>query len=338
MDIFTEFLAFDEELNEVAQALDDVVVHLLPPPHNQVLPQQGHAQAPLPHLLYNSESEPDSDNEMDPDLPWREVQDIPSFWLMNIMSIPPQQPTESNSLSLYRLLLLLLILLTTIIGMDCKVTKSVVCHPVDWIYNSISLWIITTAIDFNPYKDALFSITQYALKVKQSLICYSDCFHSSDPRYSFLLNMTIDDIDSVLHEITSTQIEAFNLTDHIHKLKDIRTKRLLPFGGLFNFLFGTANDDDVRSMKQDVQKLYDNQISQLKVLSDFIPIANISRGIINANIMKIKQIISTISFLNNTMDSIRNQLKPLFTAGRFLLLHMESLIHHSRIRSLIGQM
>ena len=38
------------------------------------------------------------------------------------------------------------------------------------------------------------------------------------------------------------------------------------------------------------------------------------------------------------MDSIMNQLKPLFTARRFLLLHMESLIHHSRIRSLLGQM
>ena len=34
---------------------------------------------------------------MDPDLPWREVQGIPSFQLMNIMRNPPQQPTENNS-------------------------------------------------------------------------------------------------------------------------------------------------------------------------------------------------------------------------------------------------
>ena len=62
--------------------------------------------------------------------------------------------------------------------------------------------------------------------------------------------MTIDDINSDLHEITFTQIEAFNLIDHIHAPRYIRTKRsLLPFGGLFNFLFGTANDDDVRSVK-----------------------------------------------------------------------------------------
>ena len=50
------------------------------------------------------------------------------------------------------------------------------------------------------------------------------------------------------------------------------------------------------------------------------------------------QIISTITFINSTVDSIMNQLKPLFSARRFLLLHTESLIHHSRIRSLLGQM
>ena len=175
------------------------------------------------------------------------------------------------------------------------------------IYNSISSWIITTAIDFNPYTDALFGVNQYALKVKQSLISYSESFHSSNPRYSFLLNMTIDNIDLVLHEITPTQIEAFNLINHIHRPKDIRTKRsLLPFSGLFHFLFGTANDDDVRSMKQDVQKLYDNQISQS------ISIANISRGLINANIMKINQIISTITFINDTQDIRMNQLRSSF--------------------------
>ena len=92
----------------------------------------------------------------------------------------------------------------------------------------------------------------------QSLISYSGSFHNNDPRDSFILNMTVDDMDSVLHEITYTQIETLNLTDHIHKPRNIQTKRsLLPFGGLFNFLFGTASDDDVRSMKQDIQKLYD---------------------------------------------------------------------------------
>ena len=122
------------------------------------------------------------------------------------------------------MLLPLVTVLTTMIGIDCEVTESVLFHPMDKMFNSISSWIITTTIDFNPYKDALFNINQYALKAKQSLISYSGSFHNSELRYSLLLNMTIDNINSVLHEITSAQIEAFNLIDHIHKPKDIRTK------------------------------------------------------------------------------------------------------------------
>ena len=65
------------------------------------------------------------------------------------------------------MLLPLLTLLKTMIGMDCEVIESVVFHPVDEIYNSISSWILSTTIDFNPYEDALFGVNQYALEVKQ---------------------------------------------------------------------------------------------------------------------------------------------------------------------------
>ena len=66
--------------------------------------------------------------------------------------------------------------------------------------------------------------------------------------------MTKDDINLVLHEITSTQIEAFNLINHIYRPKDIRTKRsLLPFSRLLQLKFGTANNEDIRSMKQHME-------------------------------------------------------------------------------------
>ena len=96
---------------------------------------------------------------------------------------------------LYRVLLPLLVLLTAMIGMDCEVIESVVFHPMDWIHNGISSWILATAIDFNLYKDALFGINHYALKVKQSLTRYSESFQSNDPRHSILLHMAMDDIN-----------------------------------------------------------------------------------------------------------------------------------------------
>ena len=97
--------------------------------------------------------------------------------------------------------------------------------------------------------------------------------------------MTMDDINSVLSEITLTQVETLNLTDNIHRLKDFKTKRsLLPFGRLFHFLLRTAKDEDIKSMKQDFKRLYDNQISQSMVLNNVISTANILRGLINENI------------------------------------------------------
>ena len=162
------------------------------------------------------------------------------------------------------------------IGMDCEVIELVVFYPVDQIHSSISSWILITDINFNPYKDALFGINQYALKVKQSLTRYSESFQGDDPRYSLLLNLTMDDINLVLCKIMSTQIETLNLINNVHRPKDLRmTRSLLPFGRLFHFLFGTAKDKDVKSMKQDIKGLYDNQISQSKVLNDVISIANI---------------------------------------------------------------
>ena len=109
--------------------------------------------------------------------------------------------------------------------------ESVVFHPVVQIHNGISSWILMTAINFNPYKDALFGISQYGLKVKQSLTRNSESFQSNDPRFSLLLNMTMNDINLVLCEITLTQIETLNLINNVHRPKDFRTKRsLLPFG------------------------------------------------------------------------------------------------------------
>ena len=61
-------------------------------------------------------------------------------------------------------------------------------------------------------------------------------------------------------------------------LKTLGQKDLYYLGGLFHFLFGNAKDEDVKSMKQDVKRLYDNQISQSQVLNDVISIANILRG------------------------------------------------------------
>ena len=115
--------------------------------------------------------------------------------------------------------------------------ESVVFYPMDWIHYSISSWILTTAINFDAYKDALFGINQYALKVKQSFTRYSESLQSDDPRYSLLLNMTMHDIHSVLHEITSTQIKMLNLIDKCSQTQGHRDEKMfIGFWQIISFL------------------------------------------------------------------------------------------------------
>ena len=150
-----------------------------------------------------------------------------------------------------------------------------------------------------------------------------------------LLNMTLDDITLALDEITNMQFAASNLIGHIQN----RNKRsLLPLGGLFGFLFGTADQADLDAVKTNIKQLYQNQMDQTNVLNDIITITNVSRGLINENIKKINDIIDTIISLNQTIHYIRGQLQPLYTARRFMLMHTEFLIHHTRIRTITRQM
>ena len=109
-------------------------------------------------------------------------------------------------------------------------------------------------------------------------------------------------------------------------------------GGLFNFLFGTADQKDIDMTKQQVKDMYSNQLAEKKVLEDVISATNISRGLINENRLKINQIVSTISGINEAISNIQEQLIPLFTARKFLIVQIEASLLHARIRSLLKQL
>ena len=53
------------------------------------------------------------------------------------------------------------------------------------------------------------------------------------------------------------------------------------------------------------------------MLENVISVTNVSRELINENRLKINQIISTISGINETISNIQVQLIPLFTARKF---------------------
>ena len=214
--------------------------------------------------------------------------------------------------------------------------ESVLFHPVDNITTHISSWVITTAIDFQPYGIVLNNVLQYALNVRSGLRSVLHNFNNNDHRYAHLTRMIKEDFTSIIDEITLTQNEPYNLIDHT---KQPRTKRsILPLGRFFNFLFGTADQKDRDMIKQQVKDMNSNQLAEKKVLEDVISVTNTSIGLINENRLKIYQKVSTISGINETISNIQKQLIPLFTARKFLIPQKEASLYHARIRSLLKQL
>ena len=148
--------------------------------------------------------------------------------------------------------------------------------------------------------------------------------------------MTKDDLSSIINKITLAQNEAYNVID---QTKQPRPKRsILSLGELFNFFFGTADHKDIDMIKQQVKDLYSNQLSEKKVLEDVIWVTYSSRGLIKENRLKINQTVSTISGINETISNIQEQVIPLFTARKFLIIQTEASLYHARIRSLPKQL
>ena len=59
------------------------------------------------------------------------------------------------------------LMLIMTLGSRNQMTESVPFHPIDSIHTSISSWIITTALDFEPYSVMLYNVNEYAKYVVQ---------------------------------------------------------------------------------------------------------------------------------------------------------------------------
>ena len=115
--------------------------------------------------------------------------------------------------------------------------------------------------------------------------------------------MTLKDLSSALDQIYIPRTQVSDLLEHMNHDKNNTQKRsLLPLGCLFNFIFGTTDQKDIDLLKQQVKELYENQENQEEILNDIISVTNISRGLINQNVMKINDIIGTISSLNDLLN------------------------------------
>ena len=133
-----------------------------------------------------------------------------------------------------------------------------------------------------------------------------------DTSHNHLISLTQHDISLAISDITEANKRFLIITDKIHNDSNRHKISLLPLGGLFSFLFGNADQNDLNDMKKDVQTIYDNQVNQAEVLNDIVSISNVSRTLINENREKINDMIENIGELYQSLDIIKGDMKALF--------------------------
>ena len=118
----------------------------------------------------------------------------------------------------FRIQLLTLTILLSFLGINCELTESVIFQPIDDIQTCKSSWIFSTAVDFTPYLTSLNSVFDCGMNT------FYNQHKKPHKRYKELLDMTIDDMNLAINEITHMQTEASNLIGHIsnrHKRSSI---------------------------------------------------------------------------------------------------------------------
>ena len=61
-------------------------------------------------------------------------------------------------------------MLAMTLGSRSEMIESVIFRPIDNIHTSISSWVVTTVLDFEPYSVMLYNVNEYAKSIKSYLM------------------------------------------------------------------------------------------------------------------------------------------------------------------------
>ena len=223
------------------------------------------------------------------------------------------------------------------LGSTSDVKESVIFHKVEQIQTSKSSWIISSAIDLEPFTQAFRQVKLYTRSIAGSL-AHLQSERNFDHHHRHLIELTRQDVNQSIMTLDDSYDKFLQIVNHIQSHSKRYKRSLLPLGNLFSFLFGTANQDDLNSIKAQVKEIYENQVNQAKVLTDIVSITNVSRSLINENRLLINGMIQTVITLNSTLKEIQQDLFLLLTTRKFLLTHAETLIHSHRLNIAVNNL
>ena len=224
----------------------------------------------------------------------------------------------------------LLAVLAIVVRCQQPQIESVIFQKHHALYTTKSHWLIITTHEFSSHphplkntKSKLDKVFTDAISMLNRLI-YIAKTHQREYLYGpyiQLFKLTRNDVLHLysLHSENNEELNDLTVLDPVNYGRNKRA--LLPLGGFFKSLFGTASNKDVQKIKKAVQDLARRQNDQGALLSEALSLINITRVDVEGNRHAINDLVNATDYLmqkTREIDAIRNEFNVLRT---FIIFH-----------------
>ena len=221
-----------------------------------------------------------------------------------------------TNVRLYAWLLMSFVYIVTTEAQSSFQSNSVAFQKIKPIATTKNYWKIAFVYDTLYFQDTVRNIRRSIVAANQLSTTINNkiaTYISVDRRADANLSNSYNKLHLELANLNQTFLRFEERTAEFVHINN-RTKRsLLPFGGVFKFLFGTASNDDVQTLKHNVVQLKNTQKTIIHVLEHNLSILNATRESINANRDTINELISSQRTLEHEIIHMTDDLKVRIT-------------------------
>ncbi len=204
----------------------------------------------------------------------------------------------------------LILSLRLIIGLE--INENVIFQKVNEVSVTRAHWKVALLLDttvFSTYltqlETRLENITNATHDMRtqfkrNDIVLQTDAFEQSLAQLHTELEYIRADHDNILDSYLD-----YKTLSHIQK------RSLLPLGGFFKFLFGTADDSDIRNIQIHVNQLQESQKTVIHVLQNSLSILNVTQQHISENRHSINTLIFTLKQLDEKIRSTHERIQAM---------------------------
>lgn len=199
---------------------------------------------------------------------------------------------------------------------DFVINNHVVFRHVKRVSTSQAQWNLALVIDLDGYKNFLSGLQEQTQRISDFINLAKTHFISDKITNVIPLENTLVGFQNYLENLNASNSEALleyeALTAFIHSTPRVQKRSLLPFGGLFSFLFGTASDKDLNAIRSSVTQLAKSQRSMLHIMEHNLSIINATRLELAQNRETINGLITSLQSFQEVVTKQLNRYERLF--------------------------